>query len=215
LCSADIGRNTAMSKTGKEKESVLRFQVSEDDIYEAMKDIQGYLDITPGDLKEIYFHAYQHALDRIKNSVKAMDLMTRNVIAAFRDTPLGEVAERMALNGISGLPVIDPERHVLGVISEKDFSRHMGDCSATSLMRLIADCIGNQGCAAMTIRGKMAEDIMTAPAITIREDAVLGEITSLLARNGINRVPVVDQNGRLTGIVSRADIVRLSFEKPQ
>jgi CBS domain-containing membrane protein len=212
---ADAGRNIAMSRDGKEKESENRFQVSEDDIYEAMKDVQGYLDITPGDLKEIYLHAYQHALDRIKNSVKAADLMTREVIAVFRHTPLGEVAARMALNGISGLPVIDPERYVLGVISEKDFSRHMGDCRSKSMMGLIADCIKNRGCAAMTIRGQTAGDIMTVPAITVREDAVLGAITSLLTAHNINRVPVVDRNGLLTGIVSRADIVRISFEKPQ
>jgi CBS domain-containing protein len=82
-------------------------------------------------------------------------------------------------------------------------------------MGIIADCIKNQGCAAMTIRGKKAEDIMTAPAITVQEDIVLSEITSLLAKNNINRVPVVDPGGRLTGIVSRADIVRIPCEKPK
>jgi CBS domain-containing membrane protein len=203
-----------MSRDNNNTKPILQIQVSEDDIYEAMKDIPGYLDITPGDLKEIYFHAYQHALERIEHSLKASDFMTRQVLAVYRETPLGEVAEIMAANGISGIPVIDPEKHVLGIISEKDFSRHMGDCRLISLMGIIADCINNRCCAAMTIREKKAEDIMTSPAIVAPEDASLGEIKSLLAQKNINRVPVVDKTGCLTGIVSRADIVRISFEKP-
>ena len=203
-----------MSRDKHNTRPILRFQVSEDDIYEAMKDVSGYLDITPGDLKEIYFHAYQHALERIEHSLKASDFMTRQVLTVYRETPLGEVAEIMAANGISGIPVIDPEKHVLGIISEKDFSRHMGDRRLISLMGIVADCINNRCCAAMTIRGKKAEDIMTSPAIVTPEDASLGEIKSLLAKKNINRVPVVDSTGCLTGIVSRADIVRISFEKP-
>lgn len=191
-----------------------RFQVSEDDIYEAMKDVPGYLDITPGDLKEIYLHAYRHALERIRRSVTALDIMTRDVLTAFREMPVGDVAELMARHNISGLPVIDGERRVIGVLSEKDFSMSMGDGESNSLMRLISDCIRCRGCAAMTIRGKTAQDIMTSPAITVTEAAVIGDIASLLSEKGINRVPVVDRDGRLAGIVSRADIVRVSMALP-
>jgi CBS domain-containing membrane protein len=204
-----------MNRENKDAEAILRSQVSEDDIYEAMKDVSGYLDITPGDLKEVYSHAYKHALERIRNSVKAADIMTRDVLTVLKEAPLGEVAELMARNGISGVPVVDAERHVLGIISEKDFSMNMGAHRINSLMGIIADCIKHQGCAAMTIRGKKAEDIMTAPVITVQANTAMGEIAALLAKNNINRVPVVDPNGCLKGIVSRADIVRISYGNPQ
>lgn len=203
-----------MSRDKENNKSVSWFQVSEEDIYEAMKDIPGYLDATPGDLREIYLHAYRHALERITDSIKAGDIMTRDVHTAFEETPLGEVAEMMARHEISGVPVIDAEKRVLGVISEKDFSLNMGDRSNRSLMGIIADCVGSGGCAAMTIRGSSARDIMTSPAITIREDATLGEMTSLLTTKNINRLPVVDGTGSLAGIVSRADIVRIKYEMP-
>ncbi|MEJ2111336.1 MAG: CBS domain-containing protein [Acidobacteriota bacterium] len=199
---------------GRHENLTQGLQVSEDDIYEAMKDIPGYLDVTPGDLKEIYLHAYRHALERIRNSVTASDIMTRDVLTAYKETPLGDVADMMARKGISGMPVIDENNRVLGVLSEKDFSLNMGDRRLMSLMNVIADCIKNRGCAAMTIRGKTAGDIMTAPAITILENAVIGEIASLLSEKHINRVPVVDGSGLLTGIVSRADIVQISIEAP-
>jgi len=203
-----------MHQNSDKKLSLFHMDISDDDIYEAMKDIPGYLDITPGDLKEIYSHAYHHTFETIASSLTARALMTRNVYAVQRDTPLSEVADIMARNEISGVPVIDRDRHVLGVISEKDFCSHMGDLQAKSLMGIIADCIKHQSCVAMTIRKKAAEDLMTSPAITVQEDTALREITALLTEKNINRVPVIDQKGGLTGIVSRADIVRISFEKP-
>ena len=195
----------------KDKRSLFRPEISDSDIYEALKEIPGYLDITPGDLKEVYSHAYRHALDRIANSLRARDLMTRTVYTVRRNTPLRDVAGILASNEISGVPVIDADMRVLGIISEKDFCSHMGDRTAKSLMEVISDCINNQGCFAMTIREKNAEDIMTAPVITVHEDATLRQITTVLAKKNINRVPVVDSQGCLVGIVSRADIVRVSF----
>jgi len=198
---------------GKENSSLSQIDISDDDIYEAMKEIPGYLDVTPGDLKELYVHAYRHAFERIACSVRASDLMTRKVHTVKKETPLGDVAGIMAKNKISGIPVVDENRHIAGIISEKDFCSHMGDRHAKSLMEVIADCVKNRGCLAMTIRDQNAEDIMTAPVITVREDAILMEITAALKENNINRVPVVDTKGFLVGIVSRADIVLASFEK--
>jgi CBS-domain-containing membrane protein len=131
---------------GKRAESRLRPEVSDSDIREAKKEIPGYLGITPADLKEVYSCAYRHALERITSSVKARDMMTATVHAVERGTPIRDVAEIMATNGISGVPVIDTDRHVLGIISERDFCANMGDRRATSLMGIIADCLKNRGC---------------------------------------------------------------------
>ncbi len=199
--------------TKKENESPLRIDISDDDIYEAMKEIPGYLDVTPGDLKELYVHAYRHAINRIARSVRAGDLMTRKVHKVKRETPLRDVAEILAKNRISGVPVVDANRHAVGIISEKDFCSQMGDRGARSLMGVIYDCLNSQDYLAMNIREQRAEDIMTTPVITVEEDTVLMKITAVLTENNINRVPVVDPHGCLTGIVSRADIIRVSFEK--
>jgi CBS domain-containing protein len=186
-------------------------QVSDADIREAMKEIPGYLDITPADLREVYSCAYRHALERITGSVHARDIMTTGVHAVQMGTSLRDVAAIMAANRISGVPVIDARSHVLGIISEKDFCANMGDRSTTSLMGIIADCLKNKGCFAMTLSEKSAGDIMHAPAITVPADATLMQIKNTLAQNNINRVPVVDSERRLIGIISRADIVRLMF----
>jgi CBS domain-containing membrane protein len=182
--------------------------LSDDDVYEAMKGISGYLDITPSDFRELYRYAFRHACRRIATSVTARDIMTARVISVGVDSPLKEVADLMAEKKISGLPVMAPDGAVAGVISEKDFLHRLGAGSAKTFMGIVSECLRGSGCIAVAIRGQHARDIMTAPAVTVSEKATLAEMTDLFARKGINRVPVIDATGKLSGIVSRADIIR-------
>jgi len=186
-------------------------EISDDDIYEAMKNVPGYLDITPADLKEIYKFAYRHALERITSSVKSSDMMTRVVFSVKKDTPLKEVAELMAKEKISGLPVLEDDEKVAGIISEKDFLAGIGLGDRTHFMAFVAECLQGKGCAALPIRLQKAEDIMTSPAITVAADATVFEISNIFTQKNINRVPVIGSEGKMIGIVSRADIVRASL----
>lgn len=184
--------------------------LTDQDVYEAMKSISGYLDITPGDFKDLYCHAYQHAVERILNSVLAREIMTTPVLCANLEMPIAEVAELMGRQGISGLPVTDANHRVSGVISDKDFLARMGEGGPENFMSVIANCLQARGCIALPIRAKKASDIMSSPAVTVREDAPYSEIASLMAEKAINRVPVVDGAGRLVGIITRTDLITAS-----
>lgn len=184
-----------------------KFTVSEEDIYAAMKEIPGYLDITASDFKELYAHSYRHALDRVLNSVRAEDIMTRKVVTVDLATPLHEVADRMAASGISGVPVLDSEEKPVGIISERNFLQHMGADKA-AFMAIVAACLRGKGCAALGIRKGLAADIMTSPVISVRPSATLAEAAAMLTRRGINRLPVLDEQGKLLGILTRSDLVR-------
>ncbi len=202
-----------MKNNSEEKDYSSKVEITDKDIIEAMKDIPGYLDITPGDFRELYQVAYSHALSRISRSVKAKDIMTGTVISAERKTPLKEVAALMARKRISGVPVIQKDGRVAGVISEKDFLSHMGAEDTKTFMGVVAECLKSKGCVAVAIRAKNAEDIMTSPAVTVSEDTPVIEVANIFTEKNINRVPILDQRGILTGIVSREDIVRASRVK--
>ncbi len=198
-----------MSKNpgSKDTETYCRpVDISDDDIYDAMKEIPGYLDITPGDFKEVYRFAYQHAVERF-SSVKAGDAMVRKVVFVTRKTPLVQVAEAMARHGVSGVPVVEEGERVVGVISEKDFLARMGEQDAKTFMGVVAECLKGKGCVAVPIRGQNAEDIMTSPAVTVNEETSIMEIANIITEKNINRVPVINQQGRLVGIITRADVV--------
>ncbi len=180
--------------------------MSDEDILGAMKSIPGYLDITPGDFQEIFRHAYRHAVERITQSLLAANVMTEKVISVTPETTLKETAATMAAHGISGVPVLNDRKTVVGVISEKDFLFHMGAKKTRSIMNVIAQCVADNGCVAVSIRSGYAKDIMTSPVHTVLEDTPVFEIASKKKKKNINRVPVVDSNGHLVGIIARADI---------
>jgi len=186
--------------------------LSDEDIYEAMKKIPGYLDISPGDFKELYLLAYQHAENRLYNSLRAADIMTRRVISALPTTLLAEAAALMAAHHITGLPVVREDGTVAGILSEQDFFRNMGDGHHASCMALIADSLKG-GCSALSFRSKTVEEIMAKPAITVLETALLSEISTLMREKKINRIPVTDDGQRLVGILTRSDLMHAFPER--
>lgn len=183
-------------------------EISDEDIYEAMKEINGYLDISLSDFRELYLKAYSHAKHRYEHSVKARHIMTREVISVGRGTGLVEVAELLAKFDISGVPVVTPDMAVIGVISEKDYLRRMVRSSSQNFMSVIAECLGNKGCLASAINAEKAEDIMISPAIICHTETPLFGLSALMNTHKINRLPVTDEKNRLVGIISRADLVR-------
>jgi CBS domain-containing membrane protein len=186
--------------------------LTEADILEAMKTIPGYLDITPRDFKEIYLLAFRHAVSRLSRDVTAAEIMTPEVITVLEETPLAEVADAMGARGISGVPVVDHDGRVTGIISEQDFLSHMGVTGGQNFMTLAAAFLKSKGCLALTIKDQLARDIMTAPAITVTPDTSIKEIASLFASQKVNRVPVVGADGKIMGLVSRGDLLHAAWQ---
>jgi CBS domain-containing membrane protein len=187
--------------------------LKEEDILEAMRAIPGYLDITPGDFKEIYRLAFQHALERLSRDVTAAEIMTRDVVAVKPETPVADVAAAMGRRGVSGLPVVDAENKVVGMISEKDFLSRMGVTEPRNFMSLVAGCLKTKGCVALPIKKALARDIMSTPAVTVPPEAPVRTIAATLTGRGINRVAVTDPSGHLLGLVSRGDIVKATRDR--
>jgi CBS domain-containing membrane protein len=185
-------------------------EISEGDILEAMREIEGYIDISPGDFQEIFHIAYRHALRRLSDSRKAADIMTCPVQCLSIEMDLIEAASLLADNRISGAPVINGAGRIVGVVSEKDFLAKMGVAGSTTFMQIIAHCLNNKGCIATLLRNHQIEEIMTAPAITAPAEISLTKISGLFIEKQINRLPIVDRTGKPLGIVTRTDLVHAS-----
>ena len=185
-----------------------RQTITDEDIVGAMKKIPGYLDITPSDFMEIYRVAYDHALHRLKHAITAEQIMTRQVISVPETAPLAEVVRLLADHDISGMPVIQPDRTLAGVISEKDFLSKMAGGKSPSFMHVILQCLEKTGCIAADIKKLTAREIMSSPAVTLKTSTPLFEVADIMDRHNINRVPVIDDTGQLAGIVARSDLIQ-------
>jgi len=138
--------------------------------------------------------------------MKVTDIMTRDVVTVAPETLLKDVARVLVEKRISGVPVVDEDGTVVGVVSEEDIliKEREGHGPASLLGHLLdwdeAERVKHAA--------RAAADAMTSPAVTIRRTRPVHEAAGQMLDRGVNRLPVVDDHGRLVGIVTRADLVR-------
>ena len=142
---------------------------------------------------------------------RVQDVMTTSVVTVDRITPYKEIAQLLAKHQISGVPVLTMGRHVAGVVSEADLleveEEHGRRARGASVGRLHLP--GRR-----PPHGNLtAGDLMTAPAITIHPDAPIPSAARVMTTHRICRLPVVDPEGKLVGIVSRRDLLSV-FLRP-
>ncbi|MFD3546012.1 CBS domain-containing protein [Streptomyces sp. NPDC058655] len=113
-------------------------------------------------------------------------LMTDEVVAVVGRTPSADVAALLVEHDINGVPVVDEDDRVIGVVSHTDL-RARGDLTA--------------------------RDLMSSPAVTVRAEQTVTEAARLMTRRGVERLPVVDEEDRLVGIATRRDLLRV-FLRP-
>lgn len=185
---------------------------SEDDLRAALKEMRSYVDITEEDLKKIYELALQHARDRITSRILVKEAMTKNTVTVRRDADLQTAATLLSENRVSGMPVVDNNNRVIGVISEADILILTGMKRDHTFKDILRNILGGPVSAKTTNRNKV-EDVMSFPPVTSKADDTIADVAKILDERRIKRLPVVDDNGTLLGIISRADIVRMIGSK--
>ncbi len=180
--------------------------MSDEDLRFALKEIDGYIDITEGDLKRIYALALKHAKERLARKVPVRDVMTTDVITIKKDVDCREVARLLSENKISGLPVVDDEKHVIGMVTEADVLYMAGMRRGHTFKDILRHIIGEPH--PRSKNGNTVEDIMTSPAITTKPDTDIRDVARILDEKRIKRLPVVDDENILIGIISRANLIR-------
>ena len=184
----------------------LPLDISEHDVIEAMKRIPGYIDITPADFKEVYQTAYALAIKRLFDTLNAASIMTKEVVLIDQEMTLVHAAGLLAEKQISGAPVVNSEKRIVGVVSEKDFLREMGVGATPSFMQIATHCLNNKSCMIGKLHNRTISDIMTKPPVTGAPEMTIGSISALFADKQINRLPIVDDNEQPVGIVTRTDL---------
>ena len=142
----------------------------------------------------------------IPNHLQVRHVMNRSVTVATPQMDLAEAARRLVAGGLVALPVVDDERHVVGVLSQRDLFQQ-GYLSLRAGLFAIFD-EEDARVALAPLSGKRASDVMTTPADTIRDDTYLPDGIRLLEKTGRKRLPAVDEDGRLTGLFARLDILK-------
>jgi CBS domain-containing protein len=148
----------------------------------------------------------------------AADIMTRFVVSVLPDATMTEIAKTLAQHAISGVPVCEADGRLVGIVTEGDlvrplmksrerrrdwWLRHLAE--GTDLAPEFVNYIkGGQAC---------ARELMRASVITAADTTSVGDIAEMMINNDIKRVPIV-RDGKLAGIVTRADLVKTMARNP-
>lgn len=151
----------------------------------------------------------------------AADIMSYPVISIGAGATLEEVVKILADNNISGLPVTDAENKVIGVITEKDIIEHSGKLHVIPLISSSGWISPYADISAATsfkkgielLASVKVEQIMSTKVTTIKADTPLSKVAGIMKNRNINRIPVVDKEGKITGIITRANLISCLAER--
>ncbi|MFI2235956.1 CBS domain-containing protein [Streptomyces chrestomyceticus] len=136
------------------------------------------------------------------------EVMTWEVVQARPDTPAKELARLLDVHRISGLPVVDGDGKVMGVVSRTDLPASPGDQPGSPAGRLPRPAPRRPAGT-----GATAGEVMTTPAVTVHPEHRVADAARLMQRRHVDRLPVVDEEDRLIGITTRRDLLRV-FLRP-
>ncbi len=143
---------------------------------------------------------------RHAREMKVRDVMTKEVVTVHKGSALTAAATLMVQKKVSGVPVLDEHDSLAGVLTEADFLSAMNleqSAVTDTLETVVRKRRARKG------MGTIVDDIMTKPAITIREEDTLRTAVTLMDTNRIKRLIVTDDERKVRGVVSRADLIRL------
>lgn len=143
----------------------------------------------------------------------ARDVMVKKVITINKNASVAELSELLIKNKISGVPVVDDSGKLVGIATEGDLIVRDADLHFPRYFKLLDSIIYLESLNKFkrNLRkylGTKVEDVMTSKVKIVKEDAPVNVVANIMIRDNVNRVPVLDNDGNLVGIITRADIVK-------
>jgi CBS domain-containing protein len=157
-------------------------------------------------------YTHRH-LQPLAGDTPARQVMTREVVTVRETTPVADVVDLLVGRLFKAVPVVDAEGRVVGIITDTDLLKKGGTLQRVSITERLGPATIASQLELIRRAGLLARDVMTAPVVTIGEDTSLAHAADVMSRRGLKRLPVVDREGRLVGILSRVDLLR-SVDKP-
>jgi len=184
-----------------------------DDFEMALQEMNTVVDITVDDLVQINQLAESFARKRRKETVLIESVMQQSVITVTPDSRLSDAAHLLVANRISGLPVLDEQKKLVGVITEADFLKALGipaHHTNHSVWQTLENLFNHP--LKVTQPTGQVSDLMVTDVITISPQQTLHQALELMKESGVKRLIVCDENRSVAGMVTRSDLVRLFFD---
>lgn len=180
------------------------------DLDAALAHYNQYLDVSRHDLAGLLHHAESVAYQRQLGDLRCADIMTSSVVSADYAMPLAEAWTLMRERRIKALPVIDPARRIIGIVTAGDFLKLANLDDAGGLGARLRSMLRPNG-ASHSDRPEVVGQVMTRRVQVISSDRPVLELLPILADAGHHHIPIIDGERRLAGIITQTDLVRALY----
>lgn len=153
----------------------------------------------------------KHLQASVGDEIHVKDVMTKNPTSVQKFENIVHVAQILSEKNISGIPVVDKQNHVIGIITQADVLAMIGIRKEHTFKDLLKHALGEPKIERK--RGDIVADIMTTPSLTTSPDSTIAEVVQVMDEKKVRRLPVVDDKQKLVGIISRADILKAVLRK--
>ncbi len=185
-----------------------------EDFQQALKEFDTYIDITLEDLVQLDKIAEKHARLRESGQLTVREIMTPDIITVAPDTSLSDAARILVEKRISGLPVTADDGKLVGVVTEADFLCAMGiPCHhpTHSVWQTLENMFRHPP--RTTDMPSKVGDIMIEQVVSINQNKTLQDIIEQMKKHHIKRIIVTDDQDRVSGIVTRSNLVQVLFQQ--
>ncbi len=151
------------------------------------------------------------------NNKKAKDIMTTDVKVAKQTDTIKSIAKILIHEKIGGLPVVDEDNRVVGIISETDIIKKEKHVAVPEIITFLQGVIYLEDFKKMEkdiqdIAAVQVKDLMSKEVIKVYEDDTFDDVANIMIKKSVNRVPVVDKDNKIKGIICRYDIIKSMYE---
>ncbi len=142
----------------------------------------------------------------------AKDIMTKTVITVKKDTPISELSDLFISYNVNGLPVVDDDEKVIGIVTQSDLIEQNKNLHIPTVITLFdavlfLDSEKKFESDIKKLTANKVEDIYSAGAVTVSVDTELGDIATIMAEKDVHTIPVLD-DGKLAGVIGKLDLIR-------
>ncbi|WP_325341506.1 HPP family protein [Xylophilus sp.] len=180
------------------------------DLDAALAHYNQVLDVSRDDLGELLEHAEAAAYERRFGELRCADVMTRKPLAVQSGTLLQQAWDLMLARQVKALPVIDPSRRVVGIVTRADFLRHAGLPRREGLADRLRALLRPSGLPHAD-KPEVVGQIMTRAVRVASAGRRVSELVPVFSDDGHHHIPVIDKDRRLVGVITQSDFVRALY----
>lgn len=196
----------------KTRESDQSIGISDNDLKQALKNMNTFMDVSLEDLSKLLTDAEKNSFKRFKGNITCADIMVRNVPAVEYGTEVEDAWKIMLKDHLKAMPVIDRSRRVIGVITWADFFKFMNLNTHQSFQETLRTFIRRTPDIS-TNKPESVGHIMTAPVKVLPETAHIAELIPLMSQQGLRQIPIVNHENRLVGMVYQTHLIAALYDE--